>query len=130
MKKIIAGLLLVVGVGLFTACGESTPKDVAVDFVKSAYSKENADLIDFVAIPKEKNDEATQAYVKGKLAEQNARSVEYAKNKGGLDKVEVVSEEINEDRAQVQLKVIFKDNSSDNQRFKLQKLDGKWKINL
>lgn len=121
------GLGLAFGVAMLSGCGSSTPGEVASEFITHAYNGNGDALIKYVSVPKQ---EGMEEIIDGKFKAQSAQAKAMAEKKGGPKAVEVVSEEVNGNKARVELKVIFGDDSTKTEYFKFNKIDDEWKIDL
>ncbi|WP_291026312.1 DUF4878 domain-containing protein [Helicobacter sp.] len=128
LKKFVT---LIMGITLgvfFVGCG-SSPKDVAVSFMEDAYKGNGDKLIKYVYIPK-KEEIGGKELAEGKLKAAAQRAKETAQEAGGLKNIEVVSEEIKEKSAHIELRVHFKNGNHKVENVRLVNDDGKWKIRL
>lgn len=109
----------------FVACSNSSnnPSDLAVEYVKAAAKGDAEKVLDMLMIDEEPSQEEVDKF--SALIESYGEEIEA---KGGLKKVNVLDEEISDDRAKIQIEMIFGDGSTETENFKLEKVDGKWKI--
>lgn len=121
-------MLVAAFAALFIACGSSAPKDVAMDFSKAMIEGKTKKLVSMIYLPEKYKNHSDE--VEGKLMQMTARVKSQVEAKGGFDRIEFVEEQIQEDKATVKLKIHFKDGSSEDERVRLIKSDGKWKVNM
>lgn len=135
MKLLAKSAMLVLSLALtafvMNACFDKEPKDVAISFVESLY-KGNADKM--ISLLHIKDEEMKQVGVKemvvGKLNAMAKEAESRAKAAGGLKNIEVISQNITEDRAQVELRVHFGDGSGRSESISLIKDEDKWRVKL
>lgn len=132
VQKFFLGLGMVLGVAMLAACGgSSTPGEVAKDFMTNAYQGNGDVLIKFIHIPdQEGTKEGVREMIDGKFKAQSARAKAMADEKGGLKSVEIVKEETNGDKAKVEVKVIFADDSTKNEYLDLTRIKDDWKVEI
>lgn len=125
MKKF--AYLFVIGlVGVvLNACGSSEPKDIAVSFIKDMASGNGESLISYFDVPKE---QGAKEILDGKLKMAADNEAKNAKSKGGIDKIEVLNENITEDKAFVEITITYKDGTQERDSVRFKKVDGNWKI--
>ncbi|MBS4406461.1 DUF4878 domain-containing protein [Campylobacter vulpis] len=114
---------------LFVACGSNSPSEVAKEFIAKAYDGNGEALIEFVHIP-DNAKKGEKEFVDGKLKAHSVQTKTMADEKGGVKSIEILNEEFDDNNAKVQIKVVFKDNSSQNETFNLNKIDNQWKIKI
>lgn len=119
--------LMVLVAAMLAACGGRDAKDVALDF-ENAVIKGDVDKI-FSMLDMSDEDKKHEQEIKGKLAYMIGGIPAEVKKKDGLDKIEVENENCNDTYCSVNLKIYFNDGSSKDDRVKLKKVDGTWKIN-
>lgn len=122
MKKTLFMLLAAL---FFVACGNNSPEDIAKNFVESAYSGKVEDMVKCFEI---KDNEKEAA--KGKLSMMSLAAVEAANKKGGLKSIEIVSSDIEGNKATVTLKVKYKNNTESKENVRLYKTDKAWFVKL
>lgn len=131
LKKLITTLAFGAVALLFVACGSSEPKDVAITFVENVYKGESDDLLKYVYLfEKDKNTAGVKEMVEGKLKAAAEKAAQKAKDAGGLKSIEVISEEIKEDTATINLRVNFGNGNEDSERVRLIKDKDEWKVKL
>ena len=118
--------LMVLVAAMLAACGGRDAKDVALDF-ENAVIKGNVDKI-FSMLDMNDEDKKHEQELKGKLAYMVGGIPAQVEQKGGVDKIEVENENCDDTYCMVNLKIYFNDGSSKNDRVKLKKVDGTWKI--
>ena len=118
--------LMVLVVAMLAACGERDAKDVALDY-ENALIKGDVDKI-ISMLDMNDEDKKHEQELKGKLAYMVGGIPAQVEQKGGVDKIEVENENCDDTYCMVNLKIYFNDGSSKNDRVKLKKVDGTWKI--
>ena len=124
-------LALIVAFAVFlVACGGSNePKAVAIDFEKALIEGKVKKLTSLINLSDEEKKQHSKE-IEGKLLQMIAQVEKRVNAKGGFDKIEFVEEQITEDKAVVSLKIHFKDGSNIDDRVRLEKVNGTWKVNL
>ena len=124
-------LALIVAFAVFlVACGGSNePKAVAIDFEKALIDGKVKKLTSLINLSDEEKKQHSKE-IEGKLLQMIAQVEKQVNAKGGFDKIEFVEEQITEDKAVVSLKIHFKDGSNIDDRVRLEKVNGTWKVNL
>ena len=124
-------LVLIAAFAVFlVACGGSNePKAVAIDFEKALIEGKTKKLVSMLYLTEQEKKDYGE-FIEGKLLQMTAMVKQQVEAKGGFDKIEFVEEQIKDDRATVVLKLHFKDGSNSNDRVRLIKADGKWKVEL
>lgn len=129
MKKLVA-LFAVVAAFFAVSCGgPSTPGAAAVEAYELMAAGKYEKLVDkfYVANPEDKAefDSMILSLCKEKVEPQ-------MKAKGGIDKVELVSEELSEDgnSARVTTKVYYGDGTEKEDRTNMVKVDGEWLVSM
>lgn len=120
--------ILAFGSGLLAiflaACGDS-PKDVAIEATEAIFKGDSQKYLSYVII----TDEARRMGInEGKVELGIREAKKKADMLGGVKKVEILSEEINDDKALVRIRVHFKNGTSEDSGTRLRKVDNKWKI--
>ncbi|MCX2716932.1 DUF4878 domain-containing protein [Helicobacter sp. MIT 21-1697] len=129
---ILRKLILALGLGmialLFVACGESSPKDVAIAFTEDVYKGNGDKLIKYINLSKKEKE--MKEVIEGKLKAAATKAERKAQESDGIEKIEVVSEDVKEEKAIIKVLVRFKNGSENDETIKLIKVDDEWKINL
>lgn len=134
MKKfkvlsVLLTLTLIVGLVSCSSGKKDTPGDSVTTLFKHIKDKDYAAAASLYVTKKgEKLSEEEAKKIEGLLA---MASKEYEK-KGGLDKVTVEEETINDDgeSAKVKTTIHYKNGKTDNETMYLNKVDGKWLIKI
>ncbi|WP_034356659.1 DUF4878 domain-containing protein [Helicobacter jaachi] len=113
-----------------TACGENTPKDVAVAFMEDVYKGNGDKLLGYIDLPEKAEEVGMKEMLEGKLKAGAAEAKQKAQNAGGLKSVEMISEDIKEKTGVVVLRIKFEDGNEDTEQVKVIKVDDEWKIKL
>lgn len=114
-----------------TACfGGGAPMDVVRDFYAAIADGNAEKATKYMALKQVSANEMQM--VKGKVAMMVAEGKSTVDANDGLDKIEMLQENLAEDgnSAQVKVQVTFKNGKTKNEGFKLIKEDGDWKIRL
>lgn len=127
--KILLSVSLTFVMLLFVACGSNSPSEVAKEFITKVYEGNGEALIEFIHIP-DNAKKGEKEFVDGKLKAHSVQTKTMADKKGGVKSIEILNEKLDDNNAKVQVKVIFKDNSSQNETFNLNKIDNQWKIKI
>jgi hypothetical protein len=128
MKHLV--LFLIAGIFVFgsISCnkGGSSPGDVVITVNKLMSEGEFDKIPDYMAT----KDGALTEEESGKVVSLYTMSAGEIKNKKGIKKTEILKEEIAEDgnSARVEYKVIFGDDSEEEETQELINVDGKWKL--
>ncbi len=131
LKKLVMALAFGAVALLFVACGSSEPKDVAVAFIENVYKGEGENLLKYVYLSeKDENTAGVKEMAEGKLKAAAGQAAQKAEDAGGLKSVEVVSEEIKENTATINLRVNFGNGNEDSERVRLVKDKDEWKVKL
>ena len=131
MKKVIYLSLVMIGL-LFAACSSNTPGGMAKKYMEYVKDGEYEKFADGIAIKEgatKEEIESGKTMIAALLKEKAAKIFE---KKGGIKEIEVVSETISDDgqSADVVLKSIYGDGSSEESNCKMLMQDGKWKMNM
>ena len=130
MKKVIYFSLFVFALGFLTACSSGSPAQAAKKYAEYMESGDYDKFVDGIAF----SDTATEEEVKQQkemilalLQEKGQKSME---EKGGLKKVEIISETISEDgnTAKVILKQTYGNGDTEDANYDMTKKDGRWKM--
>lgn len=123
-------LAFVLGVFL-TACGSSSPEDIALDFTKGMY-KGDKGITKYIYLKNKdgKEEPGAKEFVEGKIAAGVAHEKEQADAKGGVKEITITNKEIEKDSAKVELTTTFKDKSTKTNNVYLHKQEGKWFVDL
>lgn len=115
------------------ACSSSnTPEATAKAFIEKSYAGNADAALALIHMPQESKPgerEMMQGKIKGMVAEQKDR----AERKGGVKEITVQSSEIDKNdpnRAYANVHIQFKDGTDTDDRVRLIKIDGKWKVFL
>ena len=124
MKK-ITFLLVALATILFAGCSSKTPSNTVkqyLNYIKTDNYEKAVECF-FVEETASKEDLANLA---AKMKEGNAKD-----GKNAIVKFEILKEEINDDKATVEVKVFYQDKTEDTDTYKLKKNEkGEWKILL
>lgn len=132
MRAFKLAFIAAVAAFLVACGGGNEPKDVAIGFEKAMIDGNVKKLMSMINLSDLKEDEKKELNkeIEGKLLQMSARVDKQVKAKNGFDKIEFIEEQITEDKAVVKLKIHFKDGSNIDDRVRLTKVDGKWKVEL
>ena len=128
------------------ACGGSNePKSVAIKYTENMLNGKVEKVLPLINMPtkdpfcgpgkgeckdlSEQEKQAWEKQIEGKLLQMSAEITRKVESKGGFDRVEFVGEEVEGDKALVNLKIHFKDGSNVDDKVSLERVDGKWKVN-
>lgn len=130
MKKKLFFILAVAFVAIFmVSCGGSSnaPSKTVTAFYDAIKSKNYDKAIGLFY--KDKDEKMTDSEVQ-KVKALLMASQEQMDKKGGIKDVEILNEEIaqNGETATVKVKVVYGDDSDDEENVDLKKVDGKWKM--
>ncbi|WP_299546947.1 DUF4878 domain-containing protein [uncultured Helicobacter sp.] len=126
LKKLCFAFVL----GVFlSACGSSSPEEIALDFTKAVYAGDTKAVMKFFDLEGAKPEEV--AFAEGKIGLVLSQAKKTSESKGGVKEVVVADKKITENKAIIQTKVIFKDGSEDlSGRTSLIKKDNTWFVEL
>ena len=128
MKNVFK-LFALVAVFLFASCGGSEPKDLAED---AAGYLQDKDFQSFVALMTDENDpEANkdQAMFIGLIQDKMSKELD---RKEGIASYKVGKQVIDEEKgkASVEVEFTYGDGSTDKDKFKFEKREGKWYLTM
>ena len=129
MRAFKLALIAAFAVFLVACGGSNEPKAVAIDFEKALIDGKVKKLTSLINLSDEEKKQHSKE-IEGKLLQMIAQVEKRVNAKGGFDKIEFVEEQITEDKAVVSLKIHFKDGSNIDDRVRLEKVNGTWKVNL
>ncbi len=129
MRAFKLALIAAFAVFLVACGGSNEPKAVAIDFEKALIDGKVKKLTSLINLSDEEKKQHSKE-IEGKLLQMIAQVEKQVNAKGGFDKIEFVEEQITEDKAVVSLKIHFKDGSNIDDRVRLEKVNGTWKVNL
>ena len=129
MRAFKLALIAAFAVFLVACGGSNEPKAVAIDFEKALIEGKVKKLTSLINLSDEEKKQHSKE-IEGKLLQMIAQVEKRVNAKGGFDKIEFVEEQITEDKAVVSLKIHFKDGSNIDDRVRLEKVNGTWKVNL
>ena len=124
------------GLSMFLiACGGSKPEEVAKNYVQAAYDGDSKEMLSYIYIPENyKNKPGAEEMINGKIQAGAAKAKENAERKGGVKKIEITRQEIDEanGKGRVEVTTEFKNEGAriESDTVKLIRNDDKWKINL
>lgn len=129
MKKLVA-LFAVVAAFFAVSCGGSdSPGDVVVETYELMAAGKYEKVVDkfYVANPAEEEE-----FKSTMLSLCNEKMKPQLEAKGGIDKVELVSEELSEDgkSARVTTKITYGDGSVEEEKTKMVNVDGEWLVSI
>lgn len=125
MKNLISLLLLALFAFVFFQCGSSSgPGDTMREFF-SAVEKNNVEAASELLAPDVKAMLGDKKLEKA-IGEKSKEITE----KGGISKIEITEEKIEEDTANLKFKITYGNGTTKEDKGKLQKVDGKWKIGV
>lgn len=124
IKKLCLALILGI---VLSACGSSSPEDIALDFTKKVY-KGDAAILDYFDFDLKEAKESEKEFINGKIRAMVAERKEEADEKGGVKEIIIGEKDIRGDRARIKITTIFKDDSNSTRSIPLIKKDGKWLI--
>lgn len=127
--RLVQFLLIAMLAVFFTACGSNEPKEVAMEYEKAMMKGEVKKLISLINISEEEKKQHSKE-IEGKLLQMTAQAEKQVQAKGGFDKIEFIEEQSDENKSVVNLKIHFKDGSNINDRVRLEKVNGAWKVRL
>ncbi len=134
MRKILGLLLALLTVGAFGACssGSSSPGKAAKRYAEYIAGGEYDQFIDGIYIPDDVSSEEAEQGKDMIKALLSAVSGQMFEEKGGLEKVEVVSEQLSDDgeKATVTLKYAYGNGESSEESMDLILDDGRWLIDM
>lgn len=122
MKKLFLAILSIM---FLVACGGNKPEDIAKNFIEYTAKGDIEKMMTYLEIPDKEKEMA-----KGKLTMLSADFASKVEKNGGLNKVEVISSDIEGDYARVKLKMSLKNGSSKEENIRLYKKNDKWFIKL
>ena len=121
MKK-ITFLFAALAIILFAGCSPKTPSNKVkqyLNYIKTENYEKAAEC--FLPDEEATSKEDLKVFAE-KLKESNAKE-------GKITKFEILKEEINDDKATVEVKIFYQDETEDTETYKLQKnAKGEWKI--
>lgn len=126
MKNILklVAVLLVVTFAFVNCGGASGPKDIVIESFQMMEDNDQAGLKDLLS-------SQVKAMVDTeKLEEGMTKQYETIKEKGGIDNIEFLSEDIQEDVANFKVKLTYGDGSTKEEKVKLVKEEGDWKLGV
>lgn len=128
MKKLLALLF----VALFlVGCGEKKPEDVAVNFVETIYSGDAKAMMKFIDIPDDAfQKDGSKEVMEGKFQMMASEAKGKSAAMGGLEQVKASQTELENDRANVNVEVKFKNGEIKNENVRLSKTKDGWKVKL
>lgn len=131
MKNVIYLSLLMLCV-LFASCSSKTPGAVAkkyMEYVKDGDYDKFADGIMYNETATKEDIEQSKTMIVALLKEKASKEID---KKGGIKEIEVVSEKVSEDgnSADVVLKTIYGNGSSEESDCKMVLKDGVWKMDI
>lgn len=126
IKLLLAAL--VAAFALLACSGGNSPEGVAKAFTTAICKGETDKALALIHIPEGTRPTEKEAML-GKLRMLVAMAKEQADNKGGLERIEVLSSETNDDRARVRLRLHFKIGQETDDT-KLIRVKGKWMVDL
>ncbi len=129
MKKLVA-LFAVVAAFFAVSCGGSdSPGDVAIEVYELVADGKYEKALDkfYVADPA-----AKEEFKSSMLSICEEKMKPQMEAKGGIEKIELVSEEISEDgkSARVTTKITYGDGTSEDERTKMVNVDGEWLVSM
>ncbi len=124
MRPALRVFFLLIPLASLTACGaESGPADVVE---RSYRAVEEGDAEAFISTL----DPAVVALFRSKIVSSIDSEQEKIEQKGGIDSIDVLSEEEQEEQAEVVVRIEYGDGTSEEQDITLSKYEGDWKISL
>lgn len=124
----VKNLCLTFILGAFlSACGSSSPEDVALEFTEKTF-KGDKEVLNYLDLEGLK--ESEKEFVNGKIRASVAEQKEKADKKGGVKKIIIGEKDIKENAASIETITIFKDDSNTTEYVKFIKKDGKWLIKI
>jgi len=109
---------------IYIGCGSaSTPADVAKGFFKRI-EKNDKSALDLMS------SKVVEGIGREKLEKGLEKESEKIKEKGGISSIEVIEEKIEEESADLKLKIVYGNGTEKTDKAKLVKEDGKWKIGI
>ncbi len=133
MKKILCFVMALAAVGVMSSCGGGSTPGAAAKKVMEQAGKGNYDkFVDglyFDENASKEEVEQSKVMLKALLADKASKTIE---KKGGLESVDVISEEISDDglSAKVVLKQTYGNGDTQEETFTMVKQDGKWKLKI
>lgn len=132
MKKISKVLMIVAAfsfVALLISCSSNanSPAGVSKSFIKKVEKGDVTEAVKMLEVAEKGSDEEIQ-----KMEAFLSEGSKEMKSKGGVKKIEVISETISDDgmKADVVLKVTYENGEEDESSTKLKKTDKGWKITM
>jgi hypothetical protein len=123
MKK-ITFLFMTVASVLFVACSPKTPSNTVKEFLNYIKAEKYEKAVEYFFLEDETASKEDLEVFAAKLKEGYAKD-----GKHTIAKFEILKEEINEDKASVEVKVFYTDDTDDTEMYQLQKnKKGEWKI--
>ncbi|WP_267523443.1 DUF4878 domain-containing protein [Campylobacter sp. MG1] len=122
MKKVFFMLCATL---FLVACGGDNPKDIAKNFIESAYNGKVENMMKYLDVPDNQKETA-----KGKLSMMVLMTAEATNKKGGISNISIIDITENDENANVTLKITFKDKSEANENVRLYKKDKKWYVKM
>ncbi|MDL2213890.1 DUF4878 domain-containing protein [Bacteroides sp. OttesenSCG-928-D19] len=134
MKKVFYFGLVVLAMTILAACssGAGSPGKVAAKYATYLADGQYEKFLDGLAMPDNATPEEFKEQKDMLLSMLKEKGDQMIQERGKLQKVEVVSEDIAEDgeTAKVKLLNTYEKGESEDQTFKMMKQNGKWKIVL
>ena len=126
MKNILklVAVLLVVTFAFVNCGGASGPKDIVIESFQMMEDNDQAGLKDLLS------SQVKTMVDSEKLEEGMTKQHETIKEKGGIDNIEFLSEDIQEDVANFKVKLTYGDGSTKEEKVKLVKEEGDWKLGV
>ncbi len=123
MKKLSLVLVILFGLVVLTGCSTS-PGSVVEKFFKAIEDGEITDAVGYLSTS------SVQTLGEEKWRALLTEATADLSNSGGIDKVDVLSEETTGEIATVAVDISYGDGSSNAETFNLVKEDGDWKIQI
>lgn len=139
-------LLTTAFVSFFVACGSNEPKSVALKYEQNMLDGKIGKVLPLINMPtkdpfcalgkgdcKELTAQEKQAFekqIEGKLLQMSAEMSKRIQAKGGFDRLEFISDNTEDNKSVVNLKIYFKDGSNVDDKVHLERVNGEWKVNL
>jgi hypothetical protein len=121
MKPILAAIMMVSSLLLLVGCSDR-PSDVVTKVIRAM---EQGDVDAAVShIHPDHREELRRLGLEGQ-AEVSRKELEQL---GGIKRIEILEEDIDEDSATLQIRLTFGNGETESDRFELVKIDGRWYI--
>ncbi|QEY25336.1 DUF4878 domain-containing protein [Neisseria zalophi] len=132
--RILSKSLSTLAVMMLVACSGHSPEDTAKDFTQKSYEGDAEAVIAMIHFPdQEKNKPGVEDMLNGKVKAAVSQQKAYADEYGGIDEISadpaVISGE-NNDAAQVEVHIRFKQGETKDDNVRLIKTDDGWKVRL